>query len=92
MLYYAQLRHICELLYFECENGVNLGPTPIPHIDNKTACEDGYTHGWIQECLIDGGGACKPQPNPTTYTYAKCIAYGHDWLAGACQSVKGGAA
>jgi len=60
-------------------------------IDNETACQHGYTHGWIQECLLDGGsgsGACKPQPDPTKYTYAKCIASGHDWDAGQCLSGK----
>ncbi|MGC2571749.1 MAG: hypothetical protein WA364_09580 [Candidatus Nitrosopolaris sp.] len=58
------------------------------HIDNETACQHGYTHEWIHECLIDGGssGNCKPQPDPTKYTYAKCIATGHDWNAGQCQS------
>lgn len=72
-----------------CENtGINLGPNPVPnHVDNKTACEHGYTHGWIHECLIDGGGgSCKPQPSPTTYTHTECIASGHSWEAGSCQS------
>jgi hypothetical protein len=34
-----------------------------PHIvDNVTACNDGYFHGWIHECKNDGGGPiCKYQ-------------------------------
>jgi len=33
------------------------------NVDNKTACNHGYFHGWIHECLKDGGGAiCQHQP------------------------------
>ena len=86
--------HNCDISenYYtpECESPVYIGRPHVPdYIDNRTACQDGYTHGWIQECLIDGGGgSCKPQPNPTKYTYAECIASGHDWNAGQCQSGK----
>lgn len=75
----------------ECEDGgidVPRGSLADQHhvVDNKTACEDGYTHGWIQECLIDGGGAsCKPQADPTNYTQAKCIATGHYWDGFQCE-------
>lgn len=46
----------------ECGNHLSFGSTPRPHIDNETACQHGYQHGWIKGCLNDGGGAiCKPQ-------------------------------
>lgn len=41
-----------------CENSLNLGLTYIPHIDNETACQHGYHHGWVHACLNDGGGQC----------------------------------
>jgi hypothetical protein len=34
-------------------------PGPIHHIQNETACNDGYNHGWIKECLKDGSVDCK---------------------------------
>ncbi|MGC2572245.1 MAG: hypothetical protein WA364_12095 [Candidatus Nitrosopolaris sp.] len=69
-----------------CDEGFKF-PNAFTKIDNRTACLDVYQRGWIHECLIDGGGSgtCKPQPNPVNYTYAKCIATGHDWNGG-CQS------
>jgi hypothetical protein len=33
------------------------------NMGNETACNHGYFHGWIHECLKDGGGAiCQHQP------------------------------
>jgi hypothetical protein len=56
----------CELPYHGphwYKNGsirVHLGP--LHSVDNVTACNDGYFHGWIHECKNDGGGPiCKYQ-------------------------------
>jgi hypothetical protein len=39
---------------------VQIGPSHS--VDNVTACNDGYFHGWINECKNDGGGPiCKYQ-------------------------------
>jgi hypothetical protein len=61
--------HTCtvseNLLGVECEHytGPNFGSAPTYNVDNETACNHGYFHGWIHECLNDGGGAiCKYQP------------------------------
>ena len=48
----------CEL------GGLNLGSTPVYNVGNETACQHGYNHGWIHECLTLGGGAwCKTWHN-----------------------------
>ena len=43
---------------------IELGATThFYHVTNQTACNRGYFHGWIHECLKDGGGAiCRYQP------------------------------
>ena len=60
--------HTCtvseNLLGVECEHhtGPNFGSVLTYNVDNETACNHGYFHGWIHECLKDGGGAiCKYQ-------------------------------
>jgi hypothetical protein len=42
-----------------CEHytGPNFGSTTIYNVNNETACQHGYNHGWIKECLNDSGGA-----------------------------------
>jgi hypothetical protein len=35
-----------------------VGP-PMHYVQNVTACNDGYNHGWIKECLKNGGVNCK---------------------------------
>jgi hypothetical protein len=41
---------------------IQIGPSQIHFVDNVTACNDGYFHGWIHECKNDGGGPiCKYQ-------------------------------
>src|SRR5215469_8014768 len=50
-----------NLLTYQCahHNAFVLRYNP----DNETACNHGHFHGWIHECLKDGGGAiCKYQP------------------------------
>jgi hypothetical protein len=60
--HHCYINHICavseDIYTAACETGgLNLGPTPVYHVDNETACQHGYNHGWIKECLNDGGGA-----------------------------------
>ncbi len=43
--------------------GLVIGFIPKYVVGNQTACNHGYFHGWIHECLKDGGGAlCQYQP------------------------------
>jgi hypothetical protein len=56
-----------NLLTFACDpsqaNVINLTHQPTYVAGNQTACNDGNFHGWIHECLKDGGGAlCVYQP------------------------------
>src|SRR5215469_3151988 len=60
--HHCYINHICavseDIYTAACEpGGLNLGSTPVYHVDNETACQHGYNHGWIKECFNDGGGA-----------------------------------